>query len=244
MRRRCLAAGLVVVSLAGLVPLAPAGAQEAVYDQANHAQNIQTAIQTYLAILQRITQILNQLQDLAALEEPEYRQIRTLLLRLAQILREAEGLVYSLEDLDGRFRELYPGYEPAEDVSERYEDRVEVLLDTARGVLLSTKENARDLEEAQWTLGTLREQLLAAEGNLEAMHSQGILIGFLAEEVSKTNQQSMALTNLLAVEAAHRLQTESEALATFEEWLEESHGPAPTYDSGPMHPLVPGSLPF
>ncbi len=244
MTRRSLAVCLIALSVWGAVPAAPAVAQEAVYDQANHIQNILTAIQTYLAILQRITMIVNQVQDLAALEEPEYRQIRTLLLRLAQILREAEGLVYSLENLDERFQELYPGYEPAEDVAERYEDRVEVLLDTARGVLLSTKENSRDLEEAQWTLGTLRDQLLEAEGNLEAIHAQGILVGFLAEEVSKATQQSMALTNLLAVEAAHRLQTEAEAVSTFEEWLAESRQPAPTYDSGPMHPLVPGSLPF
>ena len=64
----------------------------------------------------RIVQIANQVQDLLALEDPAFREIQDLLAELAQILRATEGLVYPLEDLDPRFRDLFPGFEPADDL--------------------------------------------------------------------------------------------------------------------------------
>lgn len=241
-RFAALALGLVFALSAAIPP--EARAQERVYDAANHRENILTAIQTYLALLQRVIQIANQLQNLLALEEPEFRQIHTLLLELADILRDAQGLVYSLESLDPRFRELFPGVEAVDDLPGSYAESVRVTLDTLRGVLLSTRRNAQDLAEAQWTVGTLREQLLETEGNLEAVHAQGILIGFLAEEVSKATQQLAVLTNLQAVASAHQVQTQAEGIATFERSLLDGHRPAPAYGAGTMHPLVPGSLPF
>lgn len=242
-RRSTAAAVCLALALAAVLPPA-APAQVVVYDPANHRENILTAIQTWVAILQGITQIANQLQDLLALEDPEFREIQALLVELAQILRATEGLVYPLEDLDPRFQDLFPGFTPADDLPDSYAESVRVTLGTLRAVLLSTRRNARDLEEAQATLGTLRDQLLETEGNLEAVHAQGILVGFLAEEVSKTTQQLAALTNLLAVEAAHRVQMEAEGIATFEETLWDANRPAPPYGTRPIHPLVPGSLPF
>lgn len=245
MNRRSVSAALCLVVAVGTVLLPPAApAQVVVYDPANHRENILTAVQTWVAILQRIVQIANQVQDLLALEDPEFREIQALLAELAQVLRATDGLVYPLEDLDPRFRDLFPGFEPADDLPESYAESVRVTLATLRAVLLSTRRNARDLEEGQATLGILRDQLLEAEGNLEATHAQGVLVGFLAEEVSKTTQQLAALTNLLAVEAAHRVQTEAEGIATFEEALWDANRPAPPYGTRPIHPLVPGSLPF
>ena len=125
MRRR-LAAALACVALAFAAAFPPAASaqEERVYDQRNHRENILTAIQTWIAILQRIVQIANQVQDLLALEDPAFREIQDLLAELAQILRATEGLVYPLEDLDPRFRDLFPGFEPADDLPESYAESV------------------------------------------------------------------------------------------------------------------------
>jgi P-type conjugative transfer protein TrbJ len=243
-RRLAAALACVALAFAAAFPPVASAQEERVYDQRNHRENILTAIQTWIAILQRIVQIANQVQDLLALEDPAFREIQDLLAELAQILRATEGLVYPLEDLDPRFRDLFPGFEPADDLPESYAESVRVTLATLRAVLLSTRRNARHLEEGQATLGTLRDQLLETEGNLEAIHAQGILVGFLSEEVSKTTQQLAALTNLLAVEAAHRVQMEAEGIATFEGTLRDANGPPPPYGTRPIHPLVPGSLGF
>ena len=111
----------VAVSLAPPPP--PAAAALPVIDVANLSQNIRTALQTYLAIAQRVSMIANQvrqieaaLKDLLRLENPQVREIGWFLYDLAYLLRETEGLVYSLEQLDQVFRDLFPGYEPADDV--------------------------------------------------------------------------------------------------------------------------------
>lgn len=252
MNRKILAPLLAVALLAVTVlPAPPAAGQFAVIDVANLAPNFQTAIQTYVAIAQRIAQILNQvrqvqaaLQNLQRLADPKLRDIGWLFYDLSYLLRETEGLVYSLDDLDRQVRETFPGYQPVEDYVESYSARTHTTLETLRAALLSTQRVARTLGPTQGTLSELTRQALDAQGNLEALEANSALVGHTAQEISLLIQQVAVLTNAQTVYFSHVLETEAEAAATYEGWIDDARRAPDPYDGVHPFPLIPAGYPW
>lgn len=243
-----LTAVLALVAVLLAVP-APVGGQFAVYDVANWVENFRTAIQTYVQIVQQIEELIRMYeqletmyQNLEAIEDPDWRQIRSLLFRLDQLLAGTEGVLYSMRSLEARFAELFPGAEPSANLQEDTLERAWASLETARAALLFTRDLSIDNQESQWTVNTLREQTLQAEGNLAALHGLSIQLQYIGEEMSKNTHQLFVLTNLAAVEAARKAEDEAAAVATFEELIDVAQSSPPAYDSSPMIPVVPGGF--
>jgi len=241
---RLAALAAVVALLLGVA--VPTQGQFAVFDAANWVENFRTAIQTYIEIVQQIEELIQlyeqletMYQNLKALEDADWREIGTLLLRLDQLLAQTEGVLYSMEQLEARFRELFPGAEPSLTLREDSLERAWATLETARAALLFTRDLAIDNQASQLTVEILREQTLGAEGNLEALHGISIQLQYLGEEMSKNTHQLFVLTNLAAVEAARKAEDEAAAVATFEELVEAARRTPPVYDAGTMIPVVP-----
>jgi type IV secretion system protein TrbJ len=248
LRRATAAATLAAVLTTAAA--APARAQFAVYDNPNHIENIVQTIQSILGVLQRLEQIrqlYDQLRWMAAqierLEDPGGREVASLLFHLGVLMQQGEALVYSLEDLERRFRETYPGAVVAEDLPAEDRRRIETALDTYLAVLRSSQRVARNFVPSQQTLGAMKSNLMAAEGNREVTQAAGLLTAFHAEETSKLLQQVTALVNLQAVHHADEIGRQAAAEATFLGALERAHRPVLRYDGSGAPPLVPVDLP-
>lgn len=247
--RRALAAATLAAVLA-TTTAAPARAQFAVYDGANHFENIVQTAQSILAVWQRVEQI-RQLYDqlrwmaeqLEELEDPGGREVASLLFHLGHLMRQGEALVYSLEDLERRFRETYPGPVVADDLPAEDRQRVQTALDTYLAVLSSSQRIARNFVPSQQTLGFMKSKLMAAEGNREVTQAAGLLTAFHAEETSKLLQQVTALVNLQAIHHAGEIGRQAAAEETFLHALDRARRPVPRYDGSGAPPLVPADLP-
>lgn len=249
--RRSLLRPLAALALVGVLlalPL-PAHGQFAVLDIVNWAENFRTALQTYVQIVQQVEEILHlyeQLEtmyrNLEAIENPDWRQIRTLLLHLDRLLADTEGVLYSMSRLETRFADLFPGAEPSITLRDDTLDRAWASLETARAALLFTRDLAEDNQESQWTVNTLREQTLNADGNLAALHGLAIQLQYMGEEMSKNTHQLFVLTNLAAVEAARKAEDEAAAITTFEELVDRAQRQPPVYDGSPTLPVVPSGF--
>lgn len=249
-RLRRATAAATLAAILSTAAAAPAWAQAAVYDGANHFENIIQTAQSILAVLQRIEQIrqlYDQLRWMAAqierLDDPGGREVATLLFTLEQLMQQGEALVYSLEDLERRYRDLYPGRVAAVDLPEEDLRRVRTALDTYLAVLRSSQRVGRNFVPSQQTLGWMKENLLNAEGNREVTQAAGLLTAYHAEETSKLLQQVTALVNLQAVHHAGEIGRRAAAEATFDDALTRAVLPAQRYDGTDAPPLVPANLP-
>jgi P-type conjugative transfer protein TrbJ len=249
-RLRRATAAVALAAVLATTAAAPARAQFAVYDNPNHIENIAQTIQSILAVLQRVEQIrqlYDQLRWMAAqierLEDPGGREVASLLFHLGVLMQQGEALVYSLEDLERRFRETYPGPVVAEDLPAEDLRRVRTALDTYFAVLRSSQRVARNFVPSQQTLGAMKSNLMAAEGNREVTQAAGLLTAFHAEETSKLLQQVTALVNLQAVHHAGEIGREAAAEATFLDALDRARRPVLRYDGSGAPPLVPADLP-
>jgi P-type conjugative transfer protein TrbJ len=245
LHHRC-AALLLATTL--LLPL-PAHAQWLVYDTANHWENIQQVLQAAYAVLQRIEQIqrlIDQLewmeQQLEGLEDPHSREVASLLYTLSRVIQRGEALVYSLERLEQRYEELFRAFDPSDEPTAEWEEQTRVLLDTTEAVLVSTKRLANNFVPSQQVLGRMKAQLDSAETNAELIQASGLITAWSGEETSKLLQQVAALTNLLAVDIAHRTNAKAMGEATLERWIHEAYLPT-RYDASDAPPLIPRDYP-
>lgn len=248
-RLRRTAAAATLAAVLAVAAAAPARGQFAVYDTANHVENVIQTAQAIYSVYQRIEQI-RQLYDqlrwmakqIEQLEDPGGREVASLLYYLGVLMQQGEALVYSLEDLERRYREIYPGAVVAQDLPAEDRRRVETALDTYLAVLRSSQRIARNFVPSQQTLGGLKSRLMAAEGNREVTQAAGLLTAYSAEETSKLLQQVTALVNLQAVHHAGEIGRQAAAEATFLDAVERADRPVLRYDGSGAPPLVPTEL--
>ena len=233
--RRALAAALVLCLLTPLLPTVTA--QVAVVDAPNLKQNFATRVQTWTAILQRITQIANQIRQIRIQLEvlaiqyrnlvelgvdiaPIVSRIRDLIGAYHALLHEGRALVYTAHDLRQQFREIFDPF-PA-DGSWREEQlvRSETSLDTYLAILRANGEFGRNAIRTQKRNEDLMAQALDTGGNLEALHAQALIQAHTAQEVSKTVEQLASLNNLLAVHFANEIATRESLERSFDRWLD------------------------
>jgi P-type conjugative transfer protein TrbJ len=253
---RATALVLAILMLAPLVPIPPATAQVAVIDPANLEQNLGTRLQTWTAILQRITQIANQIRQIRIQIESLYIQyrnlvelglnfdpiisrIRELIAAYHNLLREGQALVYTANNLESRFREIFDPF-PA-DIAWREEQllRSQTSLDTYLAILRANGEFGRTAIRTQIKNEELTAQALGTGGNLEALHAQALIQAHTAQEVSKTVDQLASLNNILAVHFANEIASRESLERSFDRWLDPLTRTAP-YEGYPQLPSLPG----
>ena len=102
-----LVAGVLVV---GLLP-GRATAQFAVYDAANHSENILQVAKAISQINNQRLQIQYQLQALKKLGGATWRDIRPLVQQLDALMQQTQALAYSLANLDQQFQQTFSGWQ-------------------------------------------------------------------------------------------------------------------------------------
>jgi P-type conjugative transfer protein TrbJ len=92
-----------------------AAAQVAVYDPANHFQNILQAVRTLEEVRNQVQQITNEIRmlenmarDLETLPESIANDILGRMQRIDDLMREAEGIGYKVEEIEREYEEIYP----------------------------------------------------------------------------------------------------------------------------------------
>lgn len=236
----------LVVTLS--LPL-PAFGQAAVYDAANHFENILQTLRALYAIYQRVEQISQQVKQvkwmahqLEGLADPRSREVASLLYTLSQIIQRGEALVYSLEDLAGRYEELFRGFDPSREPSADFEEQTRVLLDTTQAVLISTRRLGDTFVTSQQDLGAMKEQLDVAETNAQVAQASGLITAWAGEETSKLLQQVAVLTNLQAVDIAYRTNLQAMGEGTLDRWVADGYRPT-RYDASDAPRLIPADYP-
>ena len=183
-----------------LITTQPAAAQfgfgGVVYDPANHAQNILTAVRTLQQINQQIQQLTHEIEmlenmarDLENLPDSIANDILRRMQRIDELMREAEGIGYGVEEIEREYEVIYPedyGAEPpsqavlVEEARARWrQSRTayrESLIVTAE-VVSTARADSENLDrligDSQSAAGNL--QVLQAGNQIEALQTQQLM---------------------------------------------------------------------
>lgn len=220
MKRLLLSAALCALPVAVIVPTAHAQffGGGIVYDPANHTQNILTAVRSLQEINQQIQQLTHEIEML----ENMARNLESLDLDLAEaiiadrvrriyeLMREAEGIGYSVEAIERDYATLYPetyGETPprqaalVEDARKRWEQSRSAFRDTLTTSALILEDNLSDAH----AVGRLVEESQGAVGALQAAQAGNQLQGLTIEQLMQMETMMAAFYRAQAMEQAREL---------------------------------------
>ena len=211
MKKRLLA--VAVAALIGVMPVAQA--QWVVIDPTNLAQNILTAAHTLEQINNQIRQLQNEAQslmnearNLASLPFNVVNRLRSNLDTTRQLIAQARGLAFDIQNMDQQFAQLYPeqyaanvsGNQMFQDAHQRWQNTLQGLQ-TAMRMQAQVSQN---LNQDEGVLADLVDRSQSATGALQAMQATNQLLALQAKQSIQTQQLQLTQGRAASLELARQ----------------------------------------
>lgn len=223
---------LAAVPLSVFLP-PPAVAQLAVYDPANHAQNILQAVRALQALDQQVQQLAHEIdmiekmaKDLETFPaEVAHAIIRDRITRIEELLKRAEGIGYEVDrverDYDEAYPETYGDHPPSSSVLiEDARSRWEQSRTAHRDVLLMAAEVRNANADNAEALTGLVEGSQGAIGNLQALQAGNQIEALSAEQLIQMQALMAANYRAQSLDEARRLAEAERGRARLKSFLE------------------------
>lgn len=234
--RRHALAGVAVLSLA--MAGAPAHAQWTVFDPSNFSQNILTAARSLQQINNQITSLQNQAQmlinqarNLKNLPYSSLQQLQQNVARTQQLLAQAQGIAYNVQNIDQAFRSSYaPASASSSDqaliqsAQQRWQQSVQALQDAMR--TQATVVGNLPANSAQMSALVTSSQ--SATGALQATQAGNQLLALQAQQLADLTAAVAAQGRAQSLEAAQRAAAQSQGQEQLRRFLTPGTGYQPT----------------
>ena len=211
MKKRLLA--VAVAALIGAMPVAHA--QWVVIDPTNLAQNILTAAHTLEQINNQIKQLQNEAQslmnearNLASLPFNVVNRLRSNLDTTRQLIAQARGLAFDIQNMDQQFAQLYPDqYATSVSGNQMFQDAHQRWQNTLQGLQTAMRMQAQvsqNLNQDEGVLADLVDQSQSATGALQAMQATNQLLALQAKQSIQTQQLQLTQGRAASLELARQ----------------------------------------
>ena len=217
------------VSLLLVLLMLPGGvrSQVAVIDGANLVQNSISAVELVVAVVQRVTIIAQQLEQLKnMIQNTENFSAGTWdaealpkLLELGEIIQQGNAIAYRMSDLDAAFRRRWPGYVPPDDFNDSYGLWTTSTLDTMRGVLRSTQLQADEFLSEDTRLQALQTLSDTSVGRMQAIQAGNMIAAEEVQQLRKLRQLVMTQSNAQTVYMANQTNQDAQETASLRNWV-------------------------
>jgi len=232
--------GIAVVLALAATPRLTTG-QLPVIDAANLIQTTMTTLKMVESVINEVEMIANQVRQIENMIQNTRNYGRGTwdtealprLVRLGQVIDQEQAIAYSMANIDGLFRQRYPGYRPVTDWSREYETWTRTTLDTLRGTLNSVRLHAGDFASEQGRIQTLQAMSDSSEGRMQALQLGNMMAGEQLQQLVKLRQLVMAQINAQNVYMATQTNREAQRAATQSEWVRNGNADAPPLESTP-----------
>ncbi|MBV2206915.1 MAG: P-type conjugative transfer protein TrbJ [Pseudomonas sp.] len=211
MKKRLLA--VAAAALIGVMPVAQA--QWVVIDPTNLAQNILTAAHTLEQINNQIRQLQNEAQslmnearNLASLPFNVVNRLRSNLDTTRQLIAQARGLAFDIQNMDQQFAQLYPEqYATSVSGNQMFQDAHQRWQNTLQGLQTAMRMQAQvsqNLSQDEGVLADLVDQSQSATGALQAMQATNQLRALQAKQSIQSQQLQLTQGRAASLELARQ----------------------------------------
>jgi P-type conjugative transfer protein TrbJ len=200
----------------------PAAAQITVFDPTNYSQNLLTAAHTLQQINNQIqglqnqaTMLINQAKNLSRIDFPELQALTQTIQQINQLMAKAQTINFRVENVDGEFRQLFP-----QSFNQALTTNTQVTSAKARLDASMTAYNQTMQVQAQvvGNVGADTSALVSivaksqgAEGALQVQQATNQLLALVAKQQLQIQTMMAAQYRADALEAARRVQAETDA---------------------------------
>jgi P-type conjugative transfer protein TrbJ len=211
------------------VPAAPAAAIP-VFDVTNYTQNILQAARALEQINNQIKSLQNEasmLQNMARnlqrIDFPQLRQISASLTKVDQLMGEAKGIGFKVDQLEQRFRSVFPGAVDGALRNDRRAADAKARLDSAmegfRHSMTVQAEVVSNVRDDAALLAEISKRSEGAAGSLAAQQATNQLLALSTKQQLQLQELMAAEYRSAGLERARRAQAEAEARAATSRFL-------------------------
>ena len=227
------------VSIGGTfaIPVAPAAAIP-VFDATNYAQNLLQAARALEQINQQIqslqneaTMLQNMARNLERIDFPELQRVTSSLRQIDQLMGQAQGIGFKVDQLEQRFRSAFPGSIDRVLKNDARAAEAKSRLDTAmegfRHSMSVQAEVVSNIRDDAQLLSELSRRSEGAVGSLQAQQATNQLLALSTKQQLQLQTMMAAEFREASTERARRAQAEAEARAATKRFLGsgKAHGP-------------------
>ena len=227
-------AGLVcatALSIGGTfaLPAAPAAAIP-VFDATNYTQNILQAARALEQINNQIeslqneaTMLQNMARNLERIDFPQLQQISSSLNQIDQLMGEAKGIGFKVEEMEQQFRTMFPGSVDralrSDARAAEARTRLDTALDSVRHSMTVQSKVVSQIRDDAALLSELSKRSDGAVGSLQAQQATNQLLALSTKQQLQLQEMMAAEFRSDAIERARRVQAEAEAKAATKRFL-------------------------
>ena len=224
-------ASATALSLGGTfaLPVAPAAAIP-VFDATNYTQNILQAARALEQINNQIqslqneaTMLQNMARNLERIDFPQLQQISGSLKQIDQLMGEAKGISFKVDELEQSFGKMFPGsVDPVLKTDARAAEakvRLDPALEGFRHSMTVQAEVVSQIRDDAALLSELSKRSDSAVGSLQAQQATNQLLALSTKQQLQLQELMAAEFRSDAIERARRVQAEAEAKAATRRFL-------------------------
>jgi P-type conjugative transfer protein TrbJ len=223
---RYLVASALALGAAGSLGMAvyasPATAQITVFDPTNYSQNLLTAARSLQQINNQIqslqnqaTMLINQAKNLTRIDFPELQALTQTIQQIDRLMGQAQGISFRIENVDSEFRQLYPQSFNQALTTNSGVINAKARLDTSMAAFNQTMQVQAqvvgNVQADSSALASIVAKSQGAEGGLQAQQATNQLLALAAKQQFQIQNMMAAQYRAEALEAARRVQAETDA---------------------------------
>lgn len=159
------------------------------YELAQHTIN---QIRQLYNEAQMIKYQIEQLKSIRVYTTGQWDDVFSVLQQLDGIVRQGQGLSYSMSDLERRFKELYPGYKPPVNFQNEYKDWSENTMDSIKSSLMAANLQARYFVTEKGAMDKIRSLSDSAVGQTQAIQAGNMMANEMVSQLQKLRQLIMS----------------------------------------------------
>ncbi len=209
-----------------------------VFDSSNYAQNVLTAARTLQQINQQVQSLqnearmlLNMERNLSRIDFPQLGQLQQRLQEIDRLMGQAQGVDFRIDQLDQRFRQLFPDSFDELLGRDQRVARARAQLDSAMSAFRQTmgvqNQIVSNVRTDTQALAEIVSRSQGAEGSLQAQQATNQLLALTAKQQLQIQNLMASQFRAESVEAARRGQIEREARAATRRFLGDGRAYTP-----------------
>jgi P-type conjugative transfer protein TrbJ len=193
-----------------------------------------------LVQLKEQTQLIKmQLEQLKG-NQYDWSNAQGLINNLGSVVNQENSISYSASNINGKFKQAYPGYQPPQNFSQQYKDNSNMTLNTLNGVLQSMGTSSQDFQNENTRLNFLQHQSQSAEGQMQAIQAASQIASEMVSQIQILRQTVIAQTNAQTAYYATQVQNEASEKAELSKVISSGSTTMTAYGTS-GHPLNPPS---
>ena len=211
------------------LPSSPAAAIP-VFDATNYTQNILQAARALEQINNQIqslqneaTMLQNMARNLERIDFPQLQQITGSLKAIDQLMGEAQGIGFKVDQLEQRFRTMFPGSVDRvlrnDARAAEAKSRLDSALEGFRHSMTVQAEVVSQIRDDAQLLSELSKRSEGAAGSLQAQQATNQLLALSTKQQLQLQELMAAEFRSQTIERARRVQAEAEAKAATRRFL-------------------------